>query len=780
MRARCAPQRTRRPRGYTAAMPIWNVSFTMRPRRRRRGAIPQRLLPALVIVVCGGAAAPAAPRAVAAVPAPPPVAAPAVRFHLTARPWKPLDLPASAYLDEVERVARAVAPLQNAEGKVIDPYAKQEIQYSTPYFAYAVGTLLSAGRGADLLSQGVAAMDSATEQMSCGVTAIPNKAGEFYLPPLAEGLALYGPHVPAETMQRWRGRLARPVKEIIRGDKHNWRAYGMKGEWLRSEAGLVDPATAQEFIERSWTETQVARLTDNPLNLYRDETSDPDTLAVEPVGRGNLLALLAHGYAGPSRQKMLDLLTAGTRNSLYLQDPTGQLPNSGRTSNHVWGDAAAALIFETMAHRAAAENDAGWAGRYRRAASLALHNTRRWRRDDGSYFITKNRFDPTDRVGYQPASYFTNYNGAFMYHLAESYRLRAAGNGGDAAHPITEQPAPAEVGGYAFQTSPAFAAAFANAGGMQMQAALRGSTVVTKKRYWTTLGVTRFSRAGWDSRLGPGDGARDPESGLGVSFAPAFRRDGAWHCLASLPDHYQGEFSTQFAHPLLVRCAIDYKPAGGYDGPSFRNEFVLTPDGVLSTLTSTADPADFAIIWPLLIHDGGGALESEISSYVASTGFPGADDRQTFIALHEAPSVEKSEATLRGSYGDLLAVRVVADTETNRTFIYPRGAGDPAAEAVRKSFRMTGTGFSTVLGRVTGDVYVGRTSAGGVGTDFDFDGDGNAEVTLSERCAVVMQRDPADGAVTTIEADRDVTAEINGRRIPLKAFTPAAAPVGKP
>ena len=34
-------------------------------------------------------------------------------------------------------------------------------------------------------------------------------------------------------------------------------------------------------------------------------------------------------------------------------------------------------------------------------------------------------------------------------------------------------------------------------------------------------------------------------------------------------------------HPLLVRCAVDYRPKKGEGGPTFRNEFTLTPDGVL-------------------------------------------------------------------------------------------------------------------------------------------------------------------------------------------------------
>ena len=47
--------------------------------------------------------------------------------------------------------------------------------------------------------------------------------------------------------------------------------------------------------------------------------------------------------------------------------------------------------------------------------------------------------------------------------------------------------------------------------------------------------------------------------------------------LADVPDRYEGYFSAQFAHPMPVRCAIEYGPRKGR-GPTFRHEFVVTPD----------------------------------------------------------------------------------------------------------------------------------------------------------------------------------------------------------
>ena len=84
---------------------------------------------------------------------------PDIKYHLTARPWHALNISRSEYLTKVERVVRAIAKFQDSTGAIIDPYAYREVQYSTPFFANAVATLISAGRATDMLPNGVAAMN---------------------------------------------------------------------------------------------------------------------------------------------------------------------------------------------------------------------------------------------------------------------------------------------------------------------------------------------------------------------------------------------------------------------------------------------------------------------------------------------------------------------------------------------------------------------------------------------------------------------------------------------
>ena len=442
-------------------------------------------------------------------------------------------------------------------------------------------------------------MDHATKCFAGGNSAIPDQHGNFFIAALAGALELYAGHVPEATIATWRERLKKPRREIQEEKAiNNWETYVMKGEWMRVLASLADRADATAAIEEAWTSRQRDRVAPAPWRVYHDRTSDPDTLSVEAVGRGNLLALTHLGYDGPSAREIRDAVEAGTRLTLLLQDPSGQVPANGRTDDHVWVDVGYQLAFEVMAERS--RSDSWLAGQFRHAAMLSFQSIARWRRTDGpwagSYFVTKNHFDPALRVGYQPASQYSNYNGSLMFHLAEAYHARAS--------EIEERPAPAEIGGYAVEMDQQFATAFANAGGMQMQVNLRGQVGVTHENRWSPLGVVRFARAGWETRLGPSDGALTTDDG-GVSFAPAFLENGHWLRLASLPARYEGVWSVEFVHPLLVRCAVDYRPKKGESGPTFRNEFTLTPDGVFSVVRKTSpDAVNWGVTWPLLENDG--------------------------------------------------------------------------------------------------------------------------------------------------------------------------------
>ncbi len=685
-------------------------------------------------------------------------------FHLTARPWSPAQIPREAYLRRLENLCRFLARNQAANGAIIDPLLGREHQYATPYFACAVAVLLNEGTAADLKDNGLRAMDHATACFAGGSDAIPDRHGEFFATSLAEALELYRNIARSQQIDSWSNRLAVPREDIFRGPLNNWRTYAMRGEWLRARLGLVPVSSARDFIEKAWrNEGQRLRIVQDRWNLYQDRETDPESHAVEAVGRVNILALVEAGYDGPSAPEMRALTERATAVTLLLQDPSGQCPPNGRADNHIWNDALYQLAFEILAERKAAAGQLIDAGRYRRAAELAFQSIARWQRNDkdwvGSFYITKNHFDPRQRVGYQEASNCANYNASLALHLAQAVRIRQS--------EIPEQPTPAEIGGFALETDKAFASVVANAGGMQLFAALRGDTRPVYGNYWTPLGILRFGRSGWDSRLGPSDGLRDAATGRGISFAPTWLENGQWVRMADVPERYQGYFSVSFAHPLVVRCVIDYRPRDGH-GPLFHHELILTPDGVLATLRAE-NANQFGVTWPLLENDGT-ALHCRQTDNIAATAFTANADEQCFILVNTPQGRLQPETQLRGSYGWLRPLRAVSPGGTNTTFVYPRSPGDPSAETVRDSFQLTATGFRSALGEVRGTLYIGRTSAGGDGTELDLDGDGHPEIIFGRECRFIVQKN--GNRPIAIETDRDVLVRIGKREWKTKAYQP--------
>lgn len=598
-----------------------------------------------------------------------PATLPALPHGRTPPGWPPLAIPRAAYLDEVEALVRFAVQHQSESGAIVDPLLDREHQYSTPYFAFAAGALLHEGRAQDLHDAAVRAMDHSTGSFAQGADGIPDRHGEFYIAPLVGALELYDHLVPQSTIERWRERLRTPIYEVIDGPqehRNNWRTYAMKGEWLRAQAGLADRDETHEFIRYAWFHaSQRERILYDKWNLYEDWSSDPNPHGVEAVGRGNLTALIAHGYDGELAPLLSKLVERGAQVSLLLQSPDGQCPPNGRTDNHVWNDILYQLIFEVMAERHWARGDKRLAGQYRRAAMLAFRSALRWKRTDppwdGFFSITKNFFPPADRVGHQPASQVGNYSGAVMYHLAEAYLARRT--------EIPEVPAPTEIGGYAFETDQAFSSVVANAGGMQVFANLRGDAWPKYDLHWSALGVVRFAKAGWDSRLGPSDGVFDLARGLGVTFAPTWKENGEWLRMAEQHARYEADFEGVSAAPDRVVFRLSYAPKTSGDGPKFVHELTVTPDQVECRLTAEG-AEELGVTWPLLENDGR-PLEVDIGDRQATVRYPGGEDIQTYEAPQRGARLVREEVRVQSAYGWLRPVRAEAVDGVQVTIVRP-------------------------------------------------------------------------------------------------------------
>jgi hypothetical protein len=436
---------------------------------------------------------------------------------------------------------------------------------------------------------------------------------------------------------------------------NNWRTYSMKGQWMRAIAGIVSNATAQEWLEYNWTgsspgrtsiTSQRSHIHPTDLQLYHDIEIEPETYAYDSVARMNLEAILEPGTAGHRRPRWCRSRPRAAKPSRGVR-PNRPGAAGGRSTDHCWATWSRKFV-RRLANRYKAAGDGDVrAGSAR--GDVALRGTDRWLRADRSYSTTKNQFDFTLQVHYADYSARTQYNGSMMYHQAESYYEHQPD--------IAEWPTWNEIGGYALLTDGKFDGAFINAGGMHVQIALRGQTALNHAIYWTALGVSRFSRVDWDSRLGPSDGIRDETSNLGLSFAPTYMQGGNWVRLASIPDVYRADFTSSFVHPLLVRFALDYHPLSGQTGPTFHEDFVVTPDGVLTTLTSTAPAGQWGLTWPLLSNDGAGPLAVSVGQNMASTRFSGGTDEQNFIAVGGGTATLTMDGIVRSGYGDLQSVR---------------------------------------------------------------------------------------------------------------------------
>ncbi|RYD68555.1 MAG: hypothetical protein EOP83_00635 [Verrucomicrobiaceae bacterium] len=167
-----------------------------------------------------------------------------------------------------------------------------------------------------------------------------------------------------------------------------------------------------------------------------------------------------------------------------------------------------------------------------------------------------------------------------------------------------------------------------------------------------------------------------------------------------------------------------------------------------------------------------GAVIDELRVHPTTKSAP-EPDQQNFIALQGSHVLDATAPAVRGGYGNFRPVRVTASHGGPvETFVYPRNAGDPDAESVRVSFMREGQDFSSILGRVRGTLYTGRTSAGGVGTTIDLNGDGTDDASFSESCGFILQL--KDGKIVRVEADRSVKARLSGKEIALTAYQPVS------
>jgi hypothetical protein len=411
------------------------------------------------------------------------------------RSFETTGLSKSDYLKIINGQVEYFFHYQDSRGAIIDPVEKIEFQYSTPCYALSVAILVNTGFTSDtlLLNSGIKAMDWAIDAMY--LNRVYPRHGEFYIQNVMLAFELFQGMVAPSVIQIWQNKLSKISPYILYTDNlylkkniGNHNAVALAGEYLRIKNNLNGD---EEFLEKH-LQHQLGFFTINGMYWEVDHLDRNPPLVYDEFSRQYLAFILAAGYKGPAFSEYRDLLWKGAWTSMFMQSPFGEVPTGGRSSNHIWNEAAAAVNYEIYASQYAAIGRFDEAGAFKRAARLSLSSLKRSLRPDGSGYIVKNRFPIEAKHGYEFYSAHSQYNLLACWSMAVAYLY--------ANDAILEKPAPADIGGFVLPLQDVFHKVFANVAGNYIQYELSGDA-----RYNPT-GLIRIHLKNSNPLLGPSDG----------------------------------------------------------------------------------------------------------------------------------------------------------------------------------------------------------------------------------------------------------------------------------
>lgn len=556
----------------------------------------------------------------------------------------------SEYLVQIERQVRAFYPYQNKEtGAIIDPVYKIEWQYSTPSYALSIGLLNKTGfvKDAVLLKSGIKALDCSIAEM------IENRCahhhGEFFIQPIMMSLDLYKGYVSDAQMTLWKEKIAEVDPYLLYKDNlckkkfcYNHNVVALAGEYIRMKESI---AKDREFFELHF-EHQKQYMSVN--GLYIDNKTNPP-MVYDEFTRQFMASILAEGYNGNCKDFYSYKLLDGAWTSLLMQSPYGEVPTGGRSTQHIWNEAASAVTYEIYASQYASLGKMKEAGAFKRAAHLALKSIARWKREDGSGFIVKNRFPIEVMHGYESYSAQSQYNLLACWLMSVAYLY--------ADNAIEELPSPADIGGYVIPMQDVFHKLFANAGGNYIEYELSGDP-----RYNAT-GLIRIHLKNSNPQLGPSDAVphkwdnkkKQDIGGELLSVGPAwFDKAGKEHRLAeytniSFPntDLYSAYTDTPLPQIKVtikeqtrkrVRFEIAY--IGNFNGVSqITQQFIIDEKGIIVKDHLQGDIQSMRVYYPMLVDDGEETTHVDMAKNKVNLSL--CNGKTTFEALYPRKSLMK-------------------------------------------------------------------------------------------------------------------------------------------
>lgn len=535
---------------------------------------------------------------------------------------KPTGMKAADYLKVIAGNVDFFKQHQNADGAIIDPYKKEEWQYSTPAFAHAATMLVKFQNRKDLIEPAAKAMDWASLCLKEGKGATHHD--DFYPPMLAHALPILKEFVEPARAKRWEDNLGKvdPLKVYRSKMGHgNWNVVALSGEYLLHKLGLRKDIT---FVEQSLAGQ--GNVFNNAWGLYVEGPMPYDLFP-----RIWASDMIAQGYDGKRSKELAEYLRRGALTSLFMQSPNGELPAGGRSTHHQWNEAEQCLVYEIYAAKAAAEGDAVLAGAFKRGAHLALGSIQRWIRPSGEMWIVKNHFDPSLRHGFDGYSAHSQYNllPMSMLSIAYEYALKT--------EQVAEQHAPCEVGGFVLDLRDPLHKVIANAGGMYVEVDPMAD------HHYNPTGLLRIHKKGFNPQLGPSDGlVSHPSCSLTTCSRTLAAVGVAWQDLSGnwkrLAEYDRASLSRVSLlgveeKPDYIEFQLVYQ--GYFSGPSFVSErYRVTPDEAVlaSELPDYSGPMQ--MVWPMLADDGQKKTDIKLDGKTASVRMDG--DTQTFEAVGAA------------------------------------------------------------------------------------------------------------------------------------------------
>lgn len=494
----------------------------------------------------------------------------------------PSGLTKESYLEVMKGIVTFFRKYQASNGTIIDPYAKQEIQYTTPTYAFSSALLAYIENDKDLLSSSLLAFQSALTELVDGTCAQGHS--NFYTLPLMLTYELYKNHslVEPSKIAQWD---AMWVKVTPNGTHYhttgNWGIVAAAGEFLRYIHG---------FTDLSWVEYQLSF----QLALFSStgQYPDPNTpMAYDIFPRHYLDIMLLRGYNGKYKSDLEELMSRGAWTSLLIQSPNGEWPAGGRSGQHQWNEAVQTVIYELYADRLKSAGNLVAARAFKRAARLALQSVNRWIQSSKDLFIVKNRFDPSERFGYEEYSFLSNYNNLPSSMLGYAFLF--------ADDSILEGPSFAETGGFAVQLD-VHHKIIANSGGMYIEIETGADP-----EYQNT-GLIRVHKSGVISDVGPSDvpPGNKEKMALGVSWKKGSMEE-------PLAMFWRGLVNTTLTilkeDPQQVQINVNYNLLSSKIVSKVTEQYSVTPSvvNVTAAVTPISGAVDsLKVVFPAFTFDG--------------------------------------------------------------------------------------------------------------------------------------------------------------------------------